>query len=155
MSFLTDVSSREKHIWANLILDGAIAINFFPKLLRLEGSLAENTEALGLIVGAIIVMSILGSIAIHWLLDIGKEEKQDERDRHFAAMGYQVGYLVVCGGIVFLIGHMILNAITTSIFSFQYESLTRLRMATYLMLTLVGAAIAKDVTRLFYYRRGY
>jgi len=155
MLFLSNVTNREKEIWANILLDLIVAGYFFPRVLRLEGGLADNAGELAVLISTVIAIAIFWSILIYWLLDVGKAEAKDERDYLFEAKSALAGYHALAITISLLVGHIILNQTIKEIFNIEYEPLDSLKIAIYLLLALVVCAFVKDIIKLFYYRRGH
>lgn len=152
---LSKLSNRAKKLWASLLLDTVIAVNIFPKLFSMKGDLGSASESLVDIVVTVFLMAILGSLVIHWFLKIGKPEPRDERDYQFEAKSHIAGYITLFTAICLLIGHVMMNEVTKSLFQFEYEILNAGQISVYMLLSLVVAAFVKDAVRLFYYSRGY
>lgn len=153
--FLSEMSNREKSIWAEILLDVVIALYFFPRVFAMEGGVGANAGEMGGIIGVVIVIAIVGSAIIYGLFGVGKVEAEDERDYQIDAKAHRLGYWAVVSTISFLIGHMVLNEATKEIFGFQYEVMTPGQIVVYMLLSLTISAFVKDSAKLFYYRRGY
>ncbi len=149
------MSNREKTIWANMLLDIIIALYFFPQVFAMKDGIGVNVDEMVGIIGTVIVMAIVGSSIIYWLLDVGKDEAEDERDHAINAKAHKLGYWSVVVTISFLIGHVVLNETTLELFSYQYEEMNPGQIATYMLFSLVISAFIKDGAKLFFYRRGY
>lgn len=157
MNALATFSNRELNIWATLVLDVGVAIYYFSSVLALPSGTDLHGKAMAGIIGEIIVWSFTYSILVFGYINSRGEEKKDERDQGFEARANSMAYYVLTCAVVLLIGHVVLN----SLFADYEKSLTIPAMlspvviANLLLFALILASMAKALTQLFYYRRGY
>ena len=83
-------------------------------------------------------------------------EPSDERDRLFELRSNQVGYWTLCIITAFVVGAIVINSTSAQSDTLQVSlPMSPLLIAQALIAALTLASLAKAISALFYYRRGY
>jgi len=147
-----DISAREKSIWIEFIITGAVSLYFFYSSYMLSGWTQIASYEMGGVVTNVIILSIVASIILYGLFSRETPEEKDERDLAIESRGNACGYFaltILCGLFVAFIiwseGRVLLGKAST----------INGPVAMHLILiALMISALFKQASQLFYYRRG-
>jgi len=155
MNLLSDMSTTEKNLWAELIVDVVVALYYFPKMLSLIR--AGDTALIPVMAGVVvisIILAIIVAIAVAILLRAWREPKrEDERDRQFSARGTLIAYRALAVFVALIMGQLVFEGLFPGLRG-GFAILTKpLLIAHLLLLSLLLSSAAKSATQLFLYRR--
>ena len=147
-----DISAREKSIWIEFIITGAVSLYFFYSSYMLSGWTQIASYEMGGVVTNVIILSIVASIILYGLFGREKPEDKDERDLAIESKGNACGYFaltILCGLLVAFImlseGRVLLGEAST----------INGPVAMHLILiALMISALFKQASQIFHYRRG-
>ena len=155
MNLLSDMSTTEKNLWAELGVDVVVALYYFPKMFSLirAGETALVSVMAGVVVTSIILAIIVGT-ALAILLRVWREPKlEDERDLRFSARGTLIAYRALTVFVALIMGQLVFEGLFPGLRG-QLAILTKpLLIAHLLLLSLLLSSAAKSATQLFLYRR--
>ena len=147
-----DISAREKNIWIELAITGAVSVYYFYNSFRLSGWTEIASYEMGLLVRDVIILSIVASIALYALFARENPEQKDERDRAIESRGNAFAYYSLTVLCCLLIGTIMLSE---GIVVLGKTSAINGPVAMHLLLiALMISALIKQATQLFFYRRG-
>ena len=156
---LCDLSIRGKNLGFYLLVDLAVAIYYYPQVLRL---LVAGDEALygpamvNLIIKTVFVAIVVSTVLSVYLHNQQKPEPMDERDLAIRARGKLWAGHVLVWCLVLLIGQIILQEMSGQWFTaLPVLMLTPLIIAHLLLVVLMLASLCDNLVRLSGYRRGY
>jgi hypothetical protein len=156
MNLLSNISTTEKHLWAQLVVDLVVALYYFPKMFSLirAGHTALVPVMAGVVVTSIILAIIVG-IAVAILLRIWQEpERIDERDLQFSARGTLIANRVLVISILLIIGQLVFEGLFPGLRGRLFSLMTKpLTIAHFLLLSLLFSSVIKSIAQLFLYRR--
>jgi uncharacterized protein YacL len=147
-----DISAREKSIWIEFIITGAVSSYYFFSSYLLSGWTQIASYEMRLVVTNAIILSIVASIILYGLFAREAPEDKDERDLIIESKGNACGYYaltILCGLLVAFImlseGGVLLGE----------ASAINSPVAMHLILVaLMISALFKQASQLFHYRRG-
>lgn len=147
-----DISAREKSIWIEFIITGAVSLYYFYASYMLSGWAQIASYEMGVVVTNVIILSIVASIILYGLFGREKPEDKDERDLAIESKGNACGYFaltILCGLLVAFImlseGRVLLGEAST----------INGPVAMHLILiALMISALFKQASQIFHYRRG-
>ncbi|WP_146027208.1 hypothetical protein [Bowmanella denitrificans] len=156
MDTLRTFSNREWNLMATLVLDLAIAALYFSKLASLPEGLAAPGSALAGIIVQVIIVACIGAALLFGLINwrTGNREPADERDRLIEGKGNSIGYGVLVGAILLMIGHLVADALGVGSDTLPVALSTPLICAHALLICLLAASTVKHLSQLVMYRRG-
>ncbi len=167
-AFLESISYKEKYVWVELLTNVFATVYYLVNVLKVPGGFFSGDPVIAKIVVEVIVLSIVLSILIYILLSIFSGPKvqadiSDERDLRIAANGNTIAYGVLGFCIVMIIGHIVISYIFPQSFFGRahglddsiYAGLRPMFFIHLLFLSLIISSMAKSLTQLFRYRRGY
>ncbi|MDG1819857.1 MAG: hypothetical protein P8H31_08490 [Porticoccaceae bacterium] len=147
-----DISAREKNIWIELAITGVVSVYYFYNSFRLSGWTEIASYEMGLLVRDVIILSIVASIALYALFARENPEQKDERDSAIESRGNAFAYYSLTVLCCLLIGTIMLSE---GIFLLGKTSAINGPVVMHLLLiALMIAALIKQATQLFFYRRG-
>lgn len=160
------MSWREKHLWAETLISVLVSVYFFSHsftlLLSLEDDSPFPVRDMTRLIITTVILSIILSVVIFTLLRMlsgnhqGEIEPSDERDRLFELRSNQVAYWTLCAITATVVGAIVLNSTSAQSDSLQISlPMSPLLIAQALIAALTLSSLAKSISALFYYRRGY
>jgi hypothetical protein len=146
-----NISAREKSIWIEFTITGAVSIYFFFSSYMLSGWAQIASYEMGIVVRNVIILSIIASIILYGLFGRETPEDKDERDLAIESRGNACGYFaltILCGLLVAFImlseGRVLLGRATV----------INGPVAMHLILiALMISALFKQASQLLNYRR--
>jgi len=158
MNVLSDMTTTEKNLWAELLVDVVVALYYFPKVFVLlragDGALVSPAMA-GLVVKTIVVALVVG-IVVSILLGVWREpEREDERDYQFSARGTLIAHRALAIFVALIMGQLVFEGLFPGIAKLRGININPMVIAHLLMLSLMLSSTIKAVAQLFLYRRGY
>lgn len=158
-----DMSMHEKELWCELLVSGFVSVYFFSRtfgLLMMGDDALMGREMARLIVKTIILaiglsIVVFGIIHASHRYDSGNPEPVDERDRLFSARASNVAYIVLVVAICILLGQIVMEQMFAAAAEHLPFRLTPLIIGHLLLAAMAVASLAKAITAIVYYRRGY
>jgi Na+-driven multidrug efflux pump len=158
MNVLSDMSTTEKNLWAELLVNLVVALYYFPKvfvLIRAGDEALVSPAMAGLVVKTVIVAIVVG-IVVGVFLRVWREPgKEDERDYQFAARGVLIANRALVIFVLLIMGQLVFEALFPGIAKLRGIKTNPMIIAHLLMLSLMLSSTIKAVAQLFLYRRGY
>jgi hypothetical protein len=162
MSFLANLSNREKKLWATLTIDLGAAWLYFSGVYSTSGGFSAPSVEMAAVVIEVMVFSIIAAIIVFgWINYQAGEERADERDYMFSARANSVAYAVLCVCVALTIGsvfrlpdNFFKADSSASIPAALMLEITPMLMAHMLLTALIVSAAAKALVQLYFYRRG-
>jgi hypothetical protein len=158
MNVLSDMSTTEKNLWAELLVDLVVALYYFPKVFVLirAGNVALMSPAMaGLVVKTIFVAIVVG-IAVAIFLRIWREPaKEDERDYAFSARGTLIANRALVIFVSLIMGQLVFEGLFPGIAEKRGIKTNPMIIAHFLLLALMLSSTIKALAQLFLYRRDY
>jgi Na+/alanine symporter len=158
MKLLSEMATRERNLWAELLVDLVVALYYLPKMFTLISSdqaYLTNPAMAGLIVKTIILAIIAGILA-GILLRPGKNpQKEDERDYQFSARGCLIANRVLIICVIVIMGHLAFAGLFPRLAAARGLDIPPMMVAHLLLISLILSSSIKSVAQLVYYRRGY
>ena len=158
MSFLSEMSAREKNLWAELLVDTVVALYYFPNVFSLiaAGKNVLVGFAMAILVVKTIFLAIVISTAAAIILRVWQEPgKEDERDYQFSARGTMIANRALIIFTILIIGQIMMEALLPGRDLQRRIIAAPLIIAHLLLLSLMLSSTIKSVAQLFFYRRGY
>lgn len=150
-----EASVREKNLWVELLVNGLVAVYYFPGLFLLlqVGDRALRGESMTDLITHTVMVAVFASIALEIFLHARQRpEPMDERDLHIDGRGsaWASRVLMFCNGTV--IGLILLQESGRSIAMLQ---LSPLGIANLLLGSFLLASISSTLVKVLLYRRGF
>ena len=157
MKLLDNMSIREKDLWGELLIDVLVALYYFPKVIALmvQGDAMLRGREMADLVFSTIVLAIVVSIVVFGAIHIkGEAEHRDERDLQFEAQGNLLGFRVLYGFLVLILGQIVLWEYfsPTGIDTLLNEAGT-LVVGHLVLLAMIFTSMVKAAVQLYQYRR--
>lgn len=160
------MSWREKNLWCETLVSILVSVYFFYHsfsiLLSLDADSPLPVRDMTRLIISTVIISIILSVVLFTLLRMlsgdheGKVEPSDERDRLFELRSNQVGYWTLCLLMAVVIAVIVTHSTSAQSDSFQMNlPVSPLLIAQALIAALALSSLAKSISALFYYRRGY
>jgi hypothetical protein len=141
-----DLSYQEKSILGSLLAMVVIYGYYFTNALRHIGDPDFESGTLGRLIFTVIALVVI-QIVYQILLAIeDRVEPKDERDILIECKAYRNAYVLLVSGAVLVIAFVIF---------FSRITLTSYLTVNLLLLAMVAGELMKQLTQLFYYRRGF
>lgn len=156
MKLLTNMSTTEKNVWAELIVDFVVALYYFPKMFSLirAGNLALIPIMAVLIVKAVILAIVVGILVAILLQDWREPKRIDERDLQFSARGTLIANRALVIFIFLIIGQLVFEGLFPGLRGQLCSLMAKpLIIAHLLLLSLLFSSVIKSIAQLFLYRR--
>lgn len=155
---LGDISTREKNLWVELLVDVIVALYYYPKMFLLitAGDVALTGERMTNLIISTVMLAIFVSVALAALLHDRKEpEPRDERDLIIDNRGS-----VLFGRLLLACVLAIMAMIVTQQMSIGRRvdwliELSPLVIGHLLLFTLMISSTASSALKLVLYRRGF
>ena len=161
MSVFNYLSSREKNLWIELIVDVAVMLYYWPKAFFLlqKGDAATGIEMAGLItstIGYAIFLAIMVAIIFEVLLRKNKQpDIKDERDALFELRSYRFGFYSLIVFVVLIMGQAVIGELFPMMAERAPFDFTPIFIAHCIFLSINLSSLIQCGSQLFYYRRGY
>jgi len=160
------MSWREKNLWCETLVSALVSVYFFYHsfaiLLRLDADSPLPVRDMTRLIVTTVIISIILSTVLFTLLRMlsgdhqANVEPSDERDRLFELRSNQVGYWTLCIITAFVVGAIVINSTSAQSDTLQVSlPMSPLLIAQALIAALTLASLAKAISALFFYRRGY
>ena len=156
-SLLGDLSVREKNLWVELLVNGAIAIYYIPRLFWLihYGDRALRGEAMVSLIVGTVMTAIVARIVLAVLLHAQQApEPMDERDYFIDQRANSVFGAVLQGCMLLVIAAIAVQEFDGDAYHRLPMMLSPLVIANVLLVGCMLAAIVRDVVKAVLYRRG-
>ncbi|WND01788.1 hypothetical protein QGN29_09505 [Temperatibacter marinus] len=156
---MNTLSPREKNLWVNIIID-VIALTWFAYFLATTPATVEayKTELFSFVAGVALVSIVIASTLGLIFSKAHELEDMDERDELIALKGMKVGYYVLGGLMIYLIGAAYLDAFTALVDGeavYKGVRFSPLVIGNVLLVVITLSTLAKDVASLIYYRKEF
>ena len=161
MSVFNYLTSREKNLWIELIVDVAVMLYYWPKAFVL---LQKNSSPIGIEMASLIIstiayaifLAIVVAIVFEVLVRNNKQvDVRDERDALFELRSYRFGFYSLIVFTVLIMGQVVIGELFPMLVERAPFEFTPIFIAHCIFLSINLSSLIQCSSQLFYYRRGY
>lgn len=152
-----EISSHEKKLWLELVVDIAIGIYFYPKAFALmaAGDAALTGRAMAGLIAGTVTWAVVVSIGLALVFNPKeKPEPKDERDRLIEVVAGRWFGRVLTFCLLTIVGLVVVQEMSDTVDT-MLVVLTPLGMSLLLLFSLMLASLTDSIAKLHSYRRGF